>query len=428
MSAMTQKRKDQISEEVLKLRREPENLRCVDCNNRNCSYVCTNFSTFLCSDCAGLYRKYCFRVKSCTVATFTEKEYENLKTSGGNEESNRKYMARWKKRTDGPIPKQGDLKGLDDFIHRKYVKKQWFKDKKRKKKTKKKVDQEDEKNHSESKTKSKGSSGSPTGKRSQENQQLESAFLASETGAKDADDEWDPWGEKSNLPTKVAPAVQVPQADFLSDFSFGTMPAVGANKINDNWDPFGSKPSAAAACGPSNAKKPSLDLMTELISDMQVNKPQDNFGRGIMETKKSPRETKPVQQKPKPVYNDPFSTFFNIVPANQPAAKTSPIPQVRAVPQPTQHPPPMHYPMYMNTYAQSYGMAPPVPYAAQYNMAPQQPMHPYGAQMPSNARPMISQHMPYGAQAPAQMNNYGYQLSSFDVSPASQVSQDNPFS
>jgi len=429
---LTQKRKDQITAEILKLRREPENLRCVDCSNRNCSYVCTNFSTFICSDCAGLYRKHCFRVKSCTVATFTEKELENLKTSGGNEESNRKYMARWKKKAETPIPKMGDMKGLDEFIRRKYVKKEWFKEKKKRKKKKKAVN-EGEKKDSESKTKTKVSAPKET-KPSKDDQLLERNFLASESAAPKADDEWDPWGEKSNVPAKPAPVAQAPQADFLADFSFNPAPAVETTKSADDWNPFGTKPAAAAPPGPSSQRKPTVDLMTELISDIQVTKPQNGFGVGMMASKEAPPAPKPVQQKPKVAYNDPFSTLVNNVPASAstPAVKTSPMPQVRAAPQPVQQPPPMHYPMYMNTYAQQYNMAQPPaqmnPYAPQYNMAAQQPMNPFGAQMPSNAGPMIPQNMPYAQQAPAHMNAYGYQLSSFDVTPASQVSQDNPFS
>jgi len=429
---LTQKRKDQITAEVLKLRREPENLRCVDCSNRNCSYVCTNFSTFICSDCAGLYRKHCFRVKSCTVATFTEKELENLSTSGGNEASNRKYMARWKKKSEAPIPKQGDMRGLDDFIHRKYVKKEWFKEKKKRKK-KKKLETEGEKKNSESKTKT-NVSAIKLSKPPKDNQKLERGFLASESAAPKAEDDWDPWGEKSSVPAQAATAAQAPKADFSSDFSFDSAPAIGANKSAKAWDPFGSNPAAAAQQGPSNQKKPSVDLLTQLISDMQVTKPQNGFGLGMMASKEAPPAPKPVQQKPKLAYNDPFSALVNNVPdsANKPAAKTSPMPGVRAAPQTTQQHPPMHYPIYMNTYPQQYGMVQPPaqmnPYAPQNNMAAQQPMNPFGAQMPSNPRPMMTQNMPYAAQAPPQMNAYGYQLSSFDITPASKVSQDNPFS
>jgi len=427
--ALTQKRKDQISKEVLKLRREPENLKCVDCSNRNCSYVCTNFNTFICSDCAGLYRNHCFRVKSCTVATFTEKELENLKASGGNEASNRRYMARWKKKAEAPIPKQGDLKALNDFIQRKYVKKEWFKDKKRKKK-KKKVENEGEKKDGESKTKAKASTS--VGKQSNDNQQLEPAFMEPGSAAPKVDDEWDPWGEKANVPAKAPPVAKASQGDFLSDFSFDAAPTVAAKKNSGSWDPFGSKPSAAAPPGPTQIRKASVDLMTELISDMQVTKPQDDFGLRSMESNKAPPAPKPAVQKPKPVYNDPFSTLINNVPANQPVAKTSPMPQVKAAPQPLQQSPPMHYPMYMGAYPQQYGMAKPAaqmnPYPGPYNMASQQPTNPFGAHMPSNAGPMLSQNIPYVPQASAQMNMFGYQVPTFDITPASQVSQDNPFS
>ncbi|ETO26174.1 hypothetical protein RFI_10964 [Reticulomyxa filosa] len=63
------------------------------------SYVCTNFATFVCTDCSGVHpkfvlfatspkkkksRKFGHRVKSIAMANFTEEEVEKLK-SGGNE-------------------------------------------------------------------------------------------------------------------------------------------------------------------------------------------------------------------------------------------------------------------------------------------------------------------------------------------------------
>jgi len=442
---LTQKRKDQISKEVLKLRREPENLKCVDCSNRNCSYVCVNFNTFICSDCAGLYRKHCFRVKSCTVATFSEKEYENLKTSGGNEACNRKYMAKWKKKSEFPLPKQGDLKALDAFIHKKYVLKEWYKDvkeKKKKRKRKKKVD-DYEKKDGESKTKSKPPSSTGS-KQSQENQQLERDFLESEAALETKDNDWDPWGEKSAEKKAAEPLVQQapPQDDFLSGFVFDT-PTQTPNKSSDDWNPFGSSskqtPEIAVAAAPPKAvheKKQSVDLIEELLSNMNVTNTKNNHDLGIgrieTETKKAP----PVKEKPKSPYNDPFSNLISSAPAPQPVASstTSPQLQVRAAPPPTQQQPvPVNYPMYMNTFGPQYGMVQPAPaaqmnpYGPQYNMAPQQVVNPFDTQVPTNVGPMMGQ-MPFNNSPQVQMNAYNYQMAAFDIIPASQVSQDNPFS
>lgn len=447
--ALTQKRKDQISKEIVKLRREPENLKCVDCSNRNCSYVCTNFNTFICSDCAGLYRKHCFRVKSCTVATFTEKEYENLKTSGGNEACNRKYMARWKKKSEAPLPKQGDLKGLVAFIHKKYVLKEWYKEvreKKKKKKKKKKIEDYETKD-SESKTKSKPPSSTGS-KQSRENLQLERDFLESEPAGEKKDEEWDPWGEKATETKAVEPPSQQvpPQDDFLSDFCFDELPTQKANTSNDDWDPFSSSSkqpaetvAAAAPPQPVFENKQSVDLIEELLSNMGVtntNKPTD-FGMGSLEKKETQPVSKPVEQKPKSTYNDPFSNLITSAPAPQPVASATTSPQLQvlaAPPSVQQQPASMHYPMYINTFGAQYGMAHSAPtaqmnsYAPQYNMASQQAVNPFDTQVPSNVGPMMGQHMPYNNQPPAQMNAFNYQLAAFDMTPASQVSQDNPFS
>jgi len=446
--ALTQKRKDQISKEVLKLRREPENLKCVDCSNRNCSYVCVNFNTFICSDCAGLYRKHCFRVKSCTVATFTEKEYENLKISGGNEACNRKYMARWKKKAEFPLPKQGDLKALDAFIHKKYVLKDWYKEVKEKKKKKKSKNKKKKKvenyetKDSESKTKSKPPSSTGS-KQSQENQQLERDFLESEAAMETKDEDWDPWGEKSIEIKNIEPPVQqaAPEDDFLSGFVFDA-PTQTSNKSNDDWDPFGStskqQPQTATTAAPPKAvheKKQSVDLIEELLSNMSVTNTKNNndFGMESLETEK--KKAAPAKEKSKSPYNDPFSTLISNTHAPQPEASTTTSPQlqVRAGPPPVQQPAPAQYPMYMNNFGTQYGMAQPPaagqmnPYAPQYNMGAPQAVNPFDMHVPTNVRPMMGQ-MSYSNPTTVQMNAFNYQMAPFEISPATQVSQDNPFS
>merc|ERR1711920_844212 len=260
------------------------------------------------------------------------------------------------------IPKQGDLKALDTFIHKKYVLKEWYKevkDKKKKKKKKKRKVDEGETKDSESKTKNKPPSSTGS-KQSQENQQLERDFLESEAALETKDEDWDPWGEKSTEIKNAEPPVQQapPEDDFLSGFVFDA-PTQTTNKSNDDWDPFGSsskqQPQTATAAAPPKAvheKKQSVDYIEELLSNITVTNTQNNndFVMKSLETGK--KKAAPAEEKPKPSYEDPFSTLITSTHAPQPVASstTSPQLQVRAGPPPAQQPAPVHYPMYMNNF------------------------------------------------------------------------------
>merc|ERR1712060_51566 len=349
-----------------------------------------------------------------------------------------------KKKAEAPLPKQGDLKAWDAFIHKKYVLKEWYKevkDKKKKKKKKKKVeDYETKDRESKTKTKPPSSTGS---KQSDENQKLERDFLESEAALETKDEDWDPWGEKSMEIKNTEPAVQPapPQDDFLSGFMFDA-PTQTTNKSNDDWDPFGStskqQPQTATAAAPPKAvheRKQSVDYIEELLSNITVTNTKNNndFGMKSLETEK--KKAAPAEEKPKPSYDDPFSTLITSTHTPQPVASatTSPQLQVRAGPPPAQQPAPGQYPMYMNSFGTQYGMAHPAaaaqmnPYAPQYDMAAPQAVNPFDTQVPTNVRPMMGQ-MSYSNPTPVPMNAFNYQMAPFELSPATQVSQDNPFS
>ena len=143
------KKQEQLAEEVKKIRKDPDNLICADCPVRSTPYVCIDYSSFVCTECSGIHRKFNHRVKSIAVATFTEKEVDNIRI-GGNSVLNRRYLARYKKNKDSfTLPREGDKEKIEKFIQLKYIDKKWFKDnpkpdkhekkdKKKKKKKKKK--------------------------------------------------------------------------------------------------------------------------------------------------------------------------------------------------------------------------------------------------------------------------------------------------
>lgn len=64
-------------------------------------WVITDFNTFVCTACSGIHREFSHRVKSISLATFTEDEVKGVK-AGGNEISNKLYMARWAQRDEAP--------------------------------------------------------------------------------------------------------------------------------------------------------------------------------------------------------------------------------------------------------------------------------------------------------------------------------------
>eukprot|EP01083_Nonionella_stella_P114810 339796_1 len=130
------KKQEQLAEEVKKIRKDPNNLVCADCPVRSTPYICVNYSSFICTECSGIHRKFNHRVKSIAVATFTEKEVENIR-NGGNALLNRKYLARYKKGKDSfTLPREGENEKIEKYIQLKYIDKKWYKEKRRKKKNK----------------------------------------------------------------------------------------------------------------------------------------------------------------------------------------------------------------------------------------------------------------------------------------------------
>lgn len=140
MPPINKKKQEQLTEELKEIRKSnKENLVCADCPNRAPSYVCLNFSTFVCTECSGLHRKFGHRVKSIAVATFTEEEVEKMR-QGGNEVANSHYLGRYKKGQDTFIlPREGERDRMEQYLSFKYVDKKWYKEtlKPKEKKTKK---------------------------------------------------------------------------------------------------------------------------------------------------------------------------------------------------------------------------------------------------------------------------------------------------
>ena len=139
-----------LSDEVKRIRKQPANLICADCPVRSTPYVCIDYSSFVCTGCAGIHRALNHRIKSIAVATFNEKEVESLR-NGGNAVLNRIYLAKYDRNTDPfTLPLEGETDKIKRYMHLKYTLYEWFEDdtqstsmaviRERKKKKKKSVD------------------------------------------------------------------------------------------------------------------------------------------------------------------------------------------------------------------------------------------------------------------------------------------------
>ncbi|XP_074331492.1 uncharacterized protein LOC141668506 [Apium graveolens] len=101
----------------------PENRRCMNCDHLGPRYVCTSFSTFVCTVCSGVHREFGHRVKSVLVATFTYEEVIALQ-AGGNERARVIYLGAWDPARN-TRPTGSDIDRVRDFIKHVYVDKRF---------------------------------------------------------------------------------------------------------------------------------------------------------------------------------------------------------------------------------------------------------------------------------------------------------------
>lgn len=109
-------RNERIIRNLLKL---PENRRCINCNSLGPQYVCTNFSTFVCTACSGIHREFTHRVKSVSMAKFTPQEVSALQ-EGGNASAREIYLKEWDSQRNS-LPDGSNIDRLRDFIKHVYV-------------------------------------------------------------------------------------------------------------------------------------------------------------------------------------------------------------------------------------------------------------------------------------------------------------------
>ncbi|XP_044471902.1 probable ADP-ribosylation factor GTPase-activating protein AGD14 isoform X2 [Mangifera indica] len=111
-----EEKNERIIRGLLKL---PDNRRCINCNSLGPQYVCTNFWTFVCTNCSGIHREFTHRVKSISMAKFTSQEVAALQ-EGGNQRAKEIYFKEWDPQRQS-APDSSNVERLREFIKHVYV-------------------------------------------------------------------------------------------------------------------------------------------------------------------------------------------------------------------------------------------------------------------------------------------------------------------
>ncbi|XP_008793443.2 probable ADP-ribosylation factor GTPase-activating protein AGD14 isoform X2 [Phoenix dactylifera] len=113
-------KEDEKNEKIIRgLLKLPANRRCINCNNLGPQYVCTNFWTFICTNCSGVHREFTHRVKSVSMAKFTSQEVSALQ-EGGNEHARGIYFKEWDPHRHS-FADSSNIDRLRNFIKHVYV-------------------------------------------------------------------------------------------------------------------------------------------------------------------------------------------------------------------------------------------------------------------------------------------------------------------
>ncbi|CAL0312463.1 unnamed protein product [Lupinus luteus] len=113
-------KEDEKNEKIIRgLLKLTPNRRCINCHSLGPQYVCTNFWTFVCTNCSGIHREFTHRVKSVSMAKFTSEEVSALQ-EGGNMRARAIYFKEWDPQHQ-TLPDSSNVGRLRDFIRHVYV-------------------------------------------------------------------------------------------------------------------------------------------------------------------------------------------------------------------------------------------------------------------------------------------------------------------
>jgi hypothetical protein len=123
MTTTTAKR---YQDHIRKLSRQDENIQCCNCQRLNPNYVCMEFATFICEDCASCHRNFGHSgIKGISVTNFTKQDVQVLE-AGGNVVCHEMFFPPNFSPKDKPDPSKPNFtKNLAAFIQTIYVDKKY---------------------------------------------------------------------------------------------------------------------------------------------------------------------------------------------------------------------------------------------------------------------------------------------------------------
>ncbi|KAG6391272.1 hypothetical protein SASPL_149025 [Salvia splendens] len=113
------KEEEKVEMIIRGLLKQPDNRRCINCNALGAQYVCTTFWTFVCTNCSGVHREFNHRVKSVSLAKFSDEEIMSLQ-AGGNERAKQIYFKSWDPYHKS-YPNSSNLERLREFVKSVYI-------------------------------------------------------------------------------------------------------------------------------------------------------------------------------------------------------------------------------------------------------------------------------------------------------------------
>ena len=100
------------------------NKQCANCADLGPVYICTDFMTFVCTECSGVHRELSHKVKSISMSNWNRDEISELESRGGNTRDHRIFMATYDPKLF-PVPQSTNRTRLREFVKAKYIERRW---------------------------------------------------------------------------------------------------------------------------------------------------------------------------------------------------------------------------------------------------------------------------------------------------------------
>ncbi|OHS93268.1 hypothetical protein TRFO_40424 [Tritrichomonas foetus] len=122
---MTTPQQKQHMKIIRGLMNNPANKKCADCGEPVAANVDVTHGIFVCTSCSGIHREFGDRIKSVSMASFTQDEI-NLLQSQNNDDFNAQWLAKFNKNTDRAISQGASDNQRRQYLIAKYQEKRWY--------------------------------------------------------------------------------------------------------------------------------------------------------------------------------------------------------------------------------------------------------------------------------------------------------------